>query len=99
MQPERWSNGDPKIAPQMCLRCGYNFDAVTSLGKETRMPEPGNITLCMNCGALAFLNDKLRLRPPTTAELADPEIQTFIEAGKRAATLARGVDIRKEGRA
>lgn len=50
--------------PTFCLPCGYFMDhasAVTGKGE----PTPGDITICINCGAVHTFTDSLRLAPTT----------------------------------
>jgi hypothetical protein len=49
------------------------------------MPEPGNVSLCLNCGHLALYDDNLMLREPTAEEAAEPEIIELQRRGKAAA--------------
>jgi hypothetical protein len=43
-------------------------DALTPAG-DSATPSPGDVTLCLYCGAIAFVVEELRLRPPTEEEL------------------------------
>lgn len=100
---DRWPTGTPKIPPQMCRQCGYKFDASSATrksGGKKLMPKPGNVSICLNCGDLTFFDKGLRLRPPTPAELADPEVQELITRGKRAVAMMNFGDLaKKPGRA
>lgn len=35
------------------------------------MPEPGHISLCVNCGVITIFADDMSQRPPTAKELTD----------------------------
>lgn len=98
---DRWPDGTPKMKQQMCLKCGYHLDASSAADRSNDKPEPGNVSICLNCGFLAFFGDDLMLRRPTREELADPEMRQLIQMGKRAAAIATGgVDLAKrKGRA
>ena len=52
----------------VCEECGYNLDAHADVfdDDETATPEPGDMSMCLNCGFLTIFehNDgKLHLRP------------------------------------
>lgn len=51
-----------------CTRCGKKLDGASGQG---RGPEPGDFTLCIECGAVNVFDDELRLRKPTAEESAD----------------------------
>jgi hypothetical protein len=44
------------------------MDATTAAYGEHK-PKPGDISLCMACGAISIFTDDLHMRPPTTEEL------------------------------
>ena len=47
-----------RTQPQLCWRCGeYHDTASHTLG--LRKPEPGDVSICMNCGALGRFNASL----------------------------------------
>jgi hypothetical protein len=55
-----------------CLACGYKHDAATEIIHDHGVkPRAGDISVCLNCGALAIFNADLTLRLPTTEEKAD----------------------------
>ncbi len=41
--------------PWMCLCCGYTMDSASSATKENAVPKEGDISVCLNCGALYAL--------------------------------------------
>ena len=49
-----------------CRICGHDSDRVR--GTEAFMPKPGDLTVCINCGAVAAFADDLTLRAPTDDE-------------------------------
>lgn len=55
-----------------CPTCGYRADAHTAVGDEDAVPKPGDVSLCIACGALAVyepvMGSALVLRLPTTEE-------------------------------
>jgi hypothetical protein len=48
-----------------CCECGKMLDRCTGHG----CPEPGDGTLCINCGCLNIFDSDLRLRRPTDDEI------------------------------
>ena len=51
-----------------CPACGYQVDAVSEVDGNA-VPEKGDISICLNCGAIAIFKDDLTLRKPTGEEL------------------------------
>jgi hypothetical protein len=56
-----------RTPPQLCLECGHFLDAASSYGK-TRIPQPGDVTLCIRCAHVMVFTDTLTLREPTQEE-------------------------------
>jgi hypothetical protein len=84
--PKRYSDGTPRMRPQMCVECGLLFNASSpTFGKGMPLPKPGNVSLCLNCGHLSLFDDNLMLREPTADEAAEPEIIELQRRGKAAA--------------
>jgi hypothetical protein len=52
----------------ICWHCDRALDAATAV-ETTGPPEPGAVSLCLYCGAVAFFGPDLVLRAPTTDEL------------------------------
>jgi hypothetical protein len=50
-----------------CLKCGYLYESATHMTEEAR-PNEGDISICLNCGAVAIFNKDLSLRCPTPDE-------------------------------
>lgn len=63
-----------------CLHCGCKLDSVT--GADGNRPRPGSITVCMRCSAVMKLDDELKPRGMTDAEVAeivaDPQMLEFL---------------------
>lgn len=65
--------------PSLCLRCGYYVDHAAKLTGKTGPPEPGDFTLCLNCGQLFRFNKQLGLvltGNEAISELAEPKQRT-----------------------
>ena len=43
-----------RMAPWLCYRCGYLFDAASSLFADA-VPKESDVSACMNCGAPLIL--------------------------------------------
>lgn len=83
---DRYSDGTPKLKPQMCVECGLLFNAASPTRGPRNLPKPGNVSLCLNCGHLTLFDDNLMLREPTAEENAEPEIIELRQRGRDAAT-------------
>lgn len=59
------------VCPEsMCLNCGKRLNAATALAGEIG-PQPGNFTVCLDCGHLMVFAADLTLRAPIDAELTE----------------------------
>jgi hypothetical protein len=54
----------------LCWHCDRMLDAASAL-EDHRDPVPGDVSLCMYCGAVAVFDDQLRLGRPTKEFLDD----------------------------
>ena len=84
-----------RTKPAPCWSCGNTNDAVT--GNDGSSPSPGDVALCIRCGALSVFDDALRQRPPTreaeAQAIADPEVARFRVALAQAQGRLVGVDV------
>lgn len=55
--------------PWMCWRCGYFMDANTCVTTRNAKPSDGDISMCLNCGAL-YTRHSETWKPTTSIELA-----------------------------
>jgi hypothetical protein len=66
-----------------CLRCGYKFDAASSLENPTLSPNPGSLSVCLKCGAVAKYAEDLTVVPLTEQEAdnlaADLETMSYLK--------------------
>jgi hypothetical protein len=53
-----------------CLNCRALLGAVTGVNNNER-PEPGNLTICLRCGAVMLIADDLTARGLTEREMDD----------------------------
>ena len=85
---KRWAPGVTRQKPWACVACGYRMDAASIAfhnKQATDQPEPGDLCLCMNCGARYMLDDDgRRWRPLTAAEFAglDAELRRQLTLGQ-----------------
>lgn len=74
-----------------CLACDYLIDSATSVITSDELPEEGDISICLRCGALAIFNSDLSIRQPTEEERNslqdDPEVVQAQSAIKELAAL------------
>lgn len=60
-----------RTAKTLCPRCGYEVDGATVITQQKEVaPEPGDISLCLNCGGLNEFSPSLSLlKVPRDREL------------------------------
>jgi hypothetical protein len=56
------------LSPDPCLACGALLDAATCPGNKDAQPEPGDFTICIECGHIMVFRDGLRLDNPNAEE-------------------------------
>jgi hypothetical protein len=52
-----------------CLSCGRPMDALGTPDGAEAKPAPGDIAVCLRCGAVMKLDENLKLRGMTEAEM------------------------------
>jgi hypothetical protein len=73
-------SGGQRLGWDLCFRCGYAFDTVSTLLPGTPRPEEGDLSLCASCGELLAFDAHLRTRPSTcddTAGLGPDQIRNI----------------------
>lgn len=83
----------PGAAPyptSTCHVCKYESDDATDvIGDST--PVPGDLSICVNCGAVGEFNDIMVLKPMTDEELAAIDAETLaVVAEARKLIIKRG---------
>lgn len=53
---------------QACRRCGYRMDQNTEAYGDDSRPSPGDVSMCLRCGALSVFTEAITLRAPTGEE-------------------------------
>ena len=51
-----------------CTACGYKFDMAGTLESEARAPQPGDVSICIECQHIMVVDSDMQLRDPTAAE-------------------------------
>lgn len=79
-----------RTQPCHCLNCGHLVDAVSVVGDEEPTATPGDFTVCLYCGHVMALDDKLQLRELTDAEMIEVagnpellEVQRLVAAWRK----------------
>jgi hypothetical protein len=63
----------------LCPACGYFHDSASTVARDRGKPKPGDLSVCLNCGALAAFTDDLRLKLTTMPKDATPTQRLLIE--------------------
>ena len=76
---------DDQLPPFMCPQCGYLMDAQTEAFGKRGCMKPGDIGVCLSCGAAFELQVDKSQRWLTAPEIAafDPEMRAKIKAVRR----------------
>lgn len=57
------------VPEHSCPKCGYKSDCVSiAFENETPIPRPGDLSLCLCCGAMNVFTKDLQLRLPNAKE-------------------------------
>lgn len=72
-----------RVPPSDCWSCGRHLDGAAVEDQPGRMPVPGDMSLCIHCGAVAVFGEGLVLEKPTAEQFAemaaDPEFQQYMK--------------------
>jgi hypothetical protein len=64
---------DHQVPPSVCTSCGLVMDGATGVAEDGHkgdiVPDPGDFTVCINCGHLMIFNEDLTLRDLTDDEM------------------------------
>ena len=58
---------DTRTPKSPCPICGYVMDAATMVNGSAG-PKPGDVSICMRCGAVNLFGEDLTIRAPTADE-------------------------------
>jgi hypothetical protein len=67
------------IPAQLCPVCGYLADCASALDGESTPPSPGDIVMCLACGAWLVMTPTLHQEVLTPAAFAQLETETITE--------------------
>ncbi len=87
-----------KPPDQLCLECGYRFDAACPVKGPDRDPKAGDVCICLNCGQAAVFTAELRMRPMLQSErcrLPD-RVQDTLRRARLFCPRALGQDLTKD---
>jgi hypothetical protein len=56
-----------------CPECFYQVDRAAGLQDPSLRPDPGDVTLCFNCGAILVFEEADQVRQPTEEERIEAE--------------------------
>jgi hypothetical protein len=82
---------DYPIPTCFCLKCGHTFDRSSNLTGKGK-PDPGDLTLCIQCGSMLQFTDKMTVQlVDEQAMLAAVPVATraFIEKARWAIDMTR----------
>jgi Zn ribbon nucleic-acid-binding protein len=68
-EPELWEKGVRKTPLSHCLQCGYKLNAGSSVEQPGLLPGPGDVVVCMKCGAVMKYADDMTVRGMSDAEM------------------------------
>lgn len=70
---------ETKVDPELCRSCGYLVSAVTGAFNEDAVPEEGDVTMCLNCGAPSQLRaGKWVAMTPGDVERLEPDMRAAL---------------------
>jgi hypothetical protein len=61
---------DTAMPASHCPNCYYAYDCATDFRGQAVVPKPGDVSICLNCGAANVFADDLTVRSPTEEERA-----------------------------
>jgi hypothetical protein len=73
-----------KVPNGICCECKRMVDHCTPASEPNIVPEPGDTTLCIGCGAVNVFTDDLTLRAPTDEEMSAALAEPIIQMARRA---------------
>jgi hypothetical protein len=76
--------GDSHVMSEMrCTNCGKALDRAAGIDNDAQ-PEPGDASICIECGHLMVWDENLELRDPTDKEIYELAGDPRIIAAQRA---------------
>ncbi len=85
------------IPRSACPPCGYEMDTASPAGGGGAIPEEGDFTMCINCGATLRFNADLTLRSATLADIETLDPEAAMQLGKARGFIEKRGRIRENG--
>jgi len=73
---------DSRLANNVCPECGCKLDAATFVADESIKPEPGDFSVCIDCGSFMVFDDDMRLEHFPDEKLLELEDKHRLELTK-----------------
>jgi hypothetical protein len=80
---------DYRVPKSTCPDCGAEHGAAYGPDSGGEKPKPGDISICVKCQAILIFGDKLMLRPPTEAEIAEIPLDLISRYQKALTTVKK----------
>lgn len=79
-----WAPDIRKLPECHCLQCGHKMNASGSVDGSLDLPEPGDLVLCLKCGAVMKHADDMSVRGMTEQEMDEliADTETMDELAK-----------------
>lgn len=84
-----WEPNIAKIPESLCLKCGYRLNASATADGSQGLPDPGDLMVCLKCGAVMVHADDLSPRGMTDEEM--DQLQSDTEAMNELAKAVKNV--------
>jgi hypothetical protein len=81
---------DPRVPLDACPCCARPIECASALDGSARRPAPGDVTICVSCGAVLRYGPDLRtVHAPEVEPELDPGVRAMIAKIRRRGPLAR----------
>lgn len=77
------AHGSASLPTSRCPVCHYEMDAATCVEKQEAEPSAGDLSVCLNCGAMLQFNDILVLKPMPSDLALDTETRALLERASK----------------
>ena len=91
---ERWDHETSRVPVSRCPDCGYAMDAASPVsGNADEEPRPGDLSVCLDCGAVLVFTNELGMRVATLREMneAPPNLLRVVRIIVQRGRLTRDV--------
>jgi hypothetical protein len=75
----------PSLPTSCCPSCRYEMTEATGVSPGARSPHAGDLSVCLNCGAILQFNDILVLKPISDDDFSalPPRLRLLLEGASR----------------